>query len=57
MADINRFRQSMIKRACKEAGVAPENLTAEDIAYLAEETKTDAQFRSEERRVGKECRL
>ena len=44
VADINRFRQSMIKRACKEAGVAPENLTAEDIAYLAEETKTDAQF-------------
>ena len=44
VADINRFRKSMIKRACKEAGVAPADLTAEDIAYLAEETKTDEEF-------------
>ena len=44
VADINRFRQSMIRRACKEAGVSPENLTAEDIAYLAEETKTYEAF-------------
>ncbi len=44
VADLNRFRQSMIRRACKEAGVAPENLTAEDIAYLAAETKTDEAF-------------
>ena len=34
----------MIKRACREAGVAPADLTAEDIAYLAAETKTDEAF-------------
>ena len=44
VADIHHFRQSMIKRACREAGVAPEALTAEDLAYLAAETKTDEAF-------------
>lgn len=43
-ADINRFRQSMIKKACKKSGVDPKDLTAEDLKFLAEETKTDEAF-------------
>ncbi len=43
-ADIVHFRKSMIKKACKGAGVEPENLTADDIAFLAAETKTDEAF-------------
>lgn len=40
-ADINRFRQSLIKKAVKKAGVVP---TEEDIKFLAEETNTHVQF-------------
>lgn len=43
-ADIMYFRRSMIKRACKEANVLPENLTQEDIAFLAAETNMDEEF-------------
>ena len=41
-ADIHRFRQSLIKRACKKAGVT--DPTKADLAFLAEETKTSIAF-------------
>lgn len=41
-ADINRFRQSLIKRAYKKAGVT--NPSEADLKYLAEETKTNVEF-------------
>ena len=40
-ADINHFRQSLIKKAVKKAGVKP---TDSDLEFLAEETKTDVEF-------------
>lgn len=40
-ADINHFRQSLIKKACKAHNPNP---TPEDIKFLAEETKTDETF-------------
>ena len=41
-ADIEHFRQSLIKKACKKVGVtAPSDA---DIEFLAAETKTDADF-------------
>ena len=44
-ADLNHFRQSRIKKACKKAGVTDfTKLTAEDMTFLAEETKTDIDF-------------
>lgn len=43
-ADINRFRQSFIKKACLKKGVAPTELTPGDMKFLAEETKTDEAF-------------
>lgn len=41
-ADIKRFRESLIKKSCKKHGVT--NLTAEDLQFLADETKTDIEF-------------
>ncbi|MDD7511939.1 MAG: 2-amino-4-oxopentanoate thiolase subunit OrtB [Peptostreptococcaceae bacterium] len=41
-ADLNRFRQSLIKKACKKAGV--EVPTEADLKFLAVETKTDVDF-------------
>lgn len=41
-ADLNRFRQSLINKAVKKAGV--EKLTDEDLKFLAVETKTDVDF-------------
>lgn len=41
-ADIEHFRASLIKKACKKAGVT--DPSAEDIEFLAVETKTDADF-------------
>ncbi|MCD8141551.1 MAG: PLP-dependent lyase/thiolase [Planctomycetaceae bacterium] len=41
-ADITRFRQSLIKKACARAGVATP--TPQDLVFLAEETKTDVDF-------------
>lgn len=41
-ADINRFRQSLINRACKKAGVT--NPSEADLKFLAEETKTNVEF-------------
>ena len=44
-ADLNHFRQSRIKKACKKAGVTDmTTLTAADLDFLAEETKTDVDF-------------
>lgn len=43
-ADINRMRQSLINKACKKSGIAPENLQEADIKFLAEETKTDEAY-------------
>ena len=44
-ADLNHFRQSRIKKACKKAGVTDmTKLTAEDLEFLAVETKTDVDF-------------
>lgn len=44
-ADLNHFRQSRIKKACKKAGVTDmTKLTAEDLQFLADETKTDIDF-------------
>lgn len=40
-ADLNRFRQSLIKKAVKKAGVEP---TLADLEFLAVETKTDVEF-------------
>ena len=40
-ADIDHFRQSLIKKAVKKAGVKP---TDSDLQFLAEETKTDVDF-------------
>ena len=41
-ADIKRFRESLIKKSCKSHGVT--NPTAEDLQFLADETKTDIEF-------------
>ncbi|MCD8351891.1 MAG: PLP-dependent lyase/thiolase [Planctomycetaceae bacterium] len=41
-ADITRFRQSLIKKACARAGVTSPN--EQDLVFLAEETKTDIAF-------------
>ena len=41
-ADINHFRQSLIKKSVKKAGV--EVPTQEDLEFLAAETKTDVEF-------------
>ena len=41
VADINRFRKSLIKKAVKKAGVKP---TDADLEFLAVETKTDVDF-------------
>ena len=41
-ADIKRFRESLIKQSCKKHGVT--NPTAEDLQFLADETKTDIEF-------------
>ncbi len=41
LADINRFRKSLIKKAVKKAGVKP---TEADLEFLAVETKTDVDF-------------
>mgnify|MGYP000073959659 FL=1 len=40
--DIKRFRESLIKKSCKKHGVT--NPTAEDLQFLADETKTDIEF-------------
>ena len=44
VADLDHFRRSRIKKAVQKAGVALENLTPEDLQYLADETKTDIAF-------------
>ncbi len=41
-ADIKRFRESLIKKSCKKHRVT--NPTAEDLQFLADETKTDIEF-------------
>ncbi len=41
VADINRFKQSRIKKAVAKAGCEPNEA---DLKYLAEETKTDIEF-------------
>lgn len=41
VADIERFRKSLIKKAVKKAGVKP---TESDLQYLADETKTNVDF-------------
>lgn len=41
-ADINHFRQSLIKKAVKKAGVSKP--TQEDLEFLAAETKTNVEF-------------
>lgn len=41
-ADIKRFRESLIKKSCKKHGAT--NPTAEDLQFLADETKTDIEF-------------
>ena len=41
-ADIDRFRRSLINKACKRAGIT--NPSDSDIQFLAEETKTNADF-------------
>jgi cysteine synthase len=41
-ADLNHFRQSLIKKSCKKHGV--EKPTEEDLKFFAEETKTDVDF-------------
>ncbi|MBQ1422171.1 MAG: PLP-dependent lyase/thiolase [Firmicutes bacterium] len=44
VADLDHFRRSRIKKAVQKSGVALENLTPEDLQYLADETKTDIAF-------------
>ena len=41
-ADVNHFRQSLIKKACKKHNQP--NPTPEDLQFLADETKTDVDF-------------
>ena len=41
-ADIDSFRQSLIRRACKKAGVT--NPSEADLKFLAEETRTSVEF-------------
>ncbi len=41
-ADLDHFRESLIKKASKRAGIA--NPSDADIQFLAEETKTNAEF-------------
>lgn len=43
-ADLNHFRESRIKKAITKAGVSSDKLTAEDMKFLADETKTDEAF-------------
>ncbi|MGP1570333.1 MAG: 2-amino-4-oxopentanoate thiolase subunit OrtB [Eubacteriales bacterium] len=44
-ADINKFRKSLIKKACKAHGVTEASAVSEkDLEFLAAETKTDVAF-------------
>ncbi len=43
-ADLDHFRQSLIKKAVKKAGVDADKLTDADIEFLIAETKTNADF-------------
>ena len=44
-ADINKFRRSLIKKACKAHGVTDASkVTDADKEFLAAETKTDVAF-------------
>lgn len=44
VADVNHFRNRLINKAVKKAGVDPKELKADDIEFLAAETKTDEAF-------------
>ncbi len=44
VADVNHFRNRLINKAVKKAGVDPKQLKADDIEFLAAETKTDEAF-------------
>lgn len=44
VADVNHFRSRLINKAVKKAGVDPKELKADDIEFLAAETKTDEAF-------------
>ena len=44
VADVNHFRNRLINKAVKKAGVDPKDLKADDIEFLAVETKTDEAF-------------
>lgn len=44
VADVNHFRNRLINKAVKKAGVDPKDLKADDIEFLAAETKTDEAF-------------
>lgn len=43
-ADLDHFRRSRIKKAVQKSGVAPADLTQEDLEFLAAETRTDLDF-------------
>ena len=44
VADVNHFRNRLINKAVKKAGVDPKELKADDIEFLTAETKTDEAF-------------
>lgn len=44
VADVNHFRNRLINKAVKKAGVDTKELKADDIEFLAAETKTDEAF-------------
>ena len=44
VADVNHFRNRLINKAVKKAGVDLKELKADDIEFLAAETKTDEAF-------------
>ena len=44
VADVNHFRNRLINKAVKKAGVDPKDLKVDDIEFLAAETKTDEAF-------------
>ncbi|MFR5262468.1 MAG: 2-amino-4-oxopentanoate thiolase subunit OrtB [Christensenellales bacterium] len=44
VADVNHFRNRLINKAVKKAGVDPKELKADDIEFLVAETKTDEAF-------------
>ena len=44
VADVNHFRNRLINKAVKKAGADPKDLKADDIEFLAAETKTDEAF-------------